>query len=118
MILNVKRSASEDAAAEPSTSELVQPKAEDSEDDEQFLGFFQYNREYKTEITGAAEESSASVEVKKEENGVAGDVKPSTTADDPRTGVDTKQDVLKKAAAAGRVPTKRKHTTVQLTPGE
>lgn len=89
---------------------MIHPKAEDSEDEEQFLALFQYNREYKTEV--AAEDGS--VDVKKEDNGEA---KASTSTDDPRTGLDSKHDVLKKAAAAARIPPKRKLVAVQLNQG-
>lgn len=118
-ILNIKRLAADEGATEANTSASasLQPKAEDSDDESQFLGFFQYNREYKTEITGAglnasatgADPNSSDVHVKKEENG---DAKASTSSD---TGGDSKQDLLKKANLASRVPAKRKLIAVQLT---
>lgn len=118
-ILNIKRLAADEGATEANTSASasLQPKAEDSDDESQFLGFFQYNREYKTEITGAGLNASATgtdlnssdVHVKKEENG---DAKASTSSD---TGGDSKQDLLKKANLASRVPAKRKLIAVQLT---
>lgn len=122
-ILNVKRLAEE--TAEPSTSELVQPKAEDSEDEAQFQGFAQYNREYKTEITGAGTATTGTpdtlTEVKKEDPNTSTEGKPaeeSRSTNGAAGGpLDSKQDVLKRTAASCRTtPQKRKLTAgVQLT---
>lgn len=107
-ILNIKRSA-DDAAADTSSSayDSLQPTAEDSDDESQFLALFQYNREYKTEITGT---DGTAVDVKKED-GV--DIKPSTSMDG---GGDSKQDMLRKLNnPSSRMPAKRKLVAVQLT---
>lgn len=114
-ILNVKRTLAEDLEAHTSATDHLQPKAEDSEDEEQFRGFFQYNREFKTEITGGTEDGSG--DVKKENE--SGDVKPTIGGDEGRSNGDSKHDALKKASGgAARAPIKRKLTAVQMTPGE
>lgn len=115
-ILNIKMAS--DDMAEPSTSasDVIQPKAEDSDEEEQFKAFFQYNREYKTEITGGpATGEDGGVEVKREDNG---DGKANTSTEDSRMAGYSKQDVLKKAPLPGRIPIKRKLVSVQLTPGK
>lgn len=118
-ILNVKRLADDVAAeqANASGTEHLQPKIEDSEDEEYFASLFKYNREYKTEITDSGPGGDdASADIKKED---AGDSKPSTSSvDEHRVGGDSKQDVMKKGSFAGRIPSRKKHTTVQLTPGK
>lgn len=114
LVLNVKRQhpLSDDPYADPAT---IQPATEDSEDETQFAGFFQYNREYKTEITGGEANGTANGDVKKED-GLCGEENKTSAGGSNGEKADNKSDLRK--LPANRIPSKRQLTMVQLTNSE